>query len=58
MITSKENSNAQLSDAPGEKHLNKADYRLESEGKNILDAILQYIRKSDDLMKRYVYLGS
>ncbi|XP_071935327.1 uncharacterized protein [Coffea arabica] len=51
VITSKENSNAQLSDVLSEKHPNEANHRLESNGKNFLDAILQYVRKSDDLMK-------
>lgn len=51
VITSKENSNAQLSDVPSEKRPNEANHRLESNGKNFLDAILQYVRKSDDLMK-------
>ncbi|KAL3515020.1 hypothetical protein ACH5RR_021922 [Cinchona calisaya] len=49
MITSKENST--LCDAPSEKYPNKADCWLESKGKTFVDAILHYLRKSDDFMK-------
>ena len=58
VITSKENSNSQLSDVLSEKHPNEANHRLESNGKNFLDAILQCVRKSDELMKGYVYRGN
>lgn len=53
VIASKENLNAQLGNTDCEQQPDKADYGLLlSKEISLLDAILQYVRRSEDLMRR------